>query len=39
MQTEESGKMRPSIGRATRHAEAAELLAAWNDAMPPRACD
>jgi uncharacterized repeat protein (TIGR03806 family) len=39
MQTEESGKMMPSIGRATRHAEAAALIASWIDAMPPRACD
>jgi uncharacterized repeat protein (TIGR03806 family) len=39
MQTEESGKMMPSIGRATRHAEGAALLAAWIDAMPPRACE
>lgn len=36
--TVESGKMMPAIGRATRHAEGAKLLADWIDAMPPRDC-
>lgn len=38
MQTVESGKMMPAIGRATQHVEGAKLLADWIDAMPARDC-
>lgn len=39
MQTTESGKMMPAIGRALRHAEGADLIAAWIDSLPPRDCN
>ena len=39
MQTEESGKMMPQIGRTLRHDEGAELLQQWIDAMPDAGCD
>lgn len=38
-QTEESGKMMPQIGRSLAHRAAADLLAAWIDAMPAQACE
>lgn len=38
MQTTDSGKMMPLIGRATQHAEGAAVVAAWIDAMPAQAC-
>ena len=36
--TTESGKMMPQIGRALAHAEGAQLIADWIDAMPAEAC-
>lgn len=39
MQTTESGKMMPAIGRSLRHDQGAELIQAWIDAMPPRSCN
>ena len=38
MQTLDSGKMMPLIGRATQHAEGAALVASWIDAMTPQTC-
>lgn len=38
MQTEESGKMMPQLGRTLRHDEGADLLRAWIDAMPDAGC-
>lgn len=38
-QTEESGKMMPQIGRSLAHRTAADLLAAWIDAMPAQTCE
>lgn len=34
----ESGKMMPQIGRALSHAEGAQLIADWIDAMPAQTC-
>lgn len=36
--TTESGKMMPQIGRALAHAEGAQLIADWIDALPPKTC-
>lgn len=38
MQTIESGKMMPAIGRNLSHVEGAALIASWIDAMPPQSC-
>ncbi|MCP3062855.1 hypothetical protein LXT21_29125 [Myxococcus sp. K38C18041901] len=38
MNTEESGKMMPEIGRALRHDVGSQLIADWIDAMPPQSC-
>jgi uncharacterized repeat protein (TIGR03806 family) len=38
LQTTESGKMMPALGRALRHDEGADLVAAWIDSLPPRDC-
>lgn len=38
VQTVESGKMMPALGRATQHVEGAKLLGDWIDAMPARDC-
>ncbi|MBZ4420553.1 SO2930 family diheme c-type cytochrome [Myxococcus sp. RHSTA-1-4] len=39
LDTEESGKMMPELGRALRHDQASRLIADWIDAMPARACE
>ncbi|WP_191263101.1 SO2930 family diheme c-type cytochrome [Comamonas sp. JC664] len=38
LDTEESGKMMPELGRALRHNQASRLIADWIDAMPPQSC-
>ncbi|WP_426755730.1 SO2930 family diheme c-type cytochrome [Myxococcus sp. Y35] len=38
MDTEESGKMMPELGRALRHDQGSRLIADWIDAMPPQSC-
>ncbi|QSQ22027.1 hypothetical protein JY651_43945 [Pyxidicoccus parkwayensis] len=38
LNTEESGKMMPQIGRALRHDEGSQLIADWIDNMPARTC-
>jgi uncharacterized repeat protein (TIGR03806 family) len=38
LQTTESGKMMPAIGRSLRHDEGAALISAWIDSLPPRTC-
>ncbi|MFP2908873.1 SO2930 family diheme c-type cytochrome [Pyxidicoccus sp. 3LFB2] len=38
MNTEESGKMMPQIGRALRHDQGSQLVADWIDSMPARSC-
>ncbi|AKF84216.1 hypothetical protein MFUL124B02_41065 [Myxococcus fulvus 124B02] len=38
MNTEESGKMMPEIGRALRHDVGSQLIADWIDSLPPRSC-
>ena len=38
LQTTESGKMMPAIGRALRHDAAADLVARWIDGMTPKDC-
>ncbi|MEW5738973.1 MAG: SO2930 family diheme c-type cytochrome [Myxococcota bacterium] len=38
LQTTESGKMMPLIGRALSHQEGAHLVAEWIDSLPPKDC-
>ena len=38
VQTTESGKMMPVIGRTIEHVEGANLLASWIDGMPAKVC-
>ncbi|RJS17404.1 hypothetical protein DRW03_28100 [Corallococcus sp. H22C18031201] len=38
MDTTESGKMMPQIGRSLRHEEGSKLLADWIDSLSPRPC-
>jgi uncharacterized repeat protein (TIGR03806 family) len=38
LQTTESGKMMPAIGRGLRFDEGAALIGDWIDALPPRTC-
>ncbi len=38
LQTTESGKMMPVLGRSLRHDEGAALILEWIDSLPPRTC-
>jgi uncharacterized repeat protein (TIGR03806 family) len=38
LNTVESGKMMPQIGRALRHDQGSQLIADWIDSMPARSC-
>ncbi|PTL81457.1 SO2930 family diheme c-type cytochrome [Vitiosangium sp. GDMCC 1.1324] len=38
MNTVESGKMMPQIGRSLRHVEGSKLIADWIDSMPKQSC-
>jgi uncharacterized repeat protein (TIGR03806 family) len=38
MQTAESGKMMPQLGRSLRHDEGAQLIADWIDGLPTEEC-
>ncbi|NPC86834.1 hypothetical protein HPC49_52710, partial [Pyxidicoccus fallax] len=39
LNTEESGKMMPELGRAIRHDQGSQLIFDWIDAMPDRSCE
>ncbi|TSC33581.1 hypothetical protein FOF48_00545 [Corallococcus sp. Z5C101001] len=38
LDTEESGKMMPQIGRTVHHAEGSRLIADWIDSLPAKSC-